>query len=110
MANWGGKREGAGRKQSVAYTSKTQGIYCSKQELITLKNYLAYRRCLMNDPLNLDGFDLGEYRIKHTTFLHWMGGLMEDEDWEDFRQCMELDTVERLEKQYRKRMEKLGKA
>ncbi|SFB10348.1 hypothetical protein [Selenomonas ruminantium] len=110
MNNWGGKREGAGRKKEVAYTSKTQGIYCSSPELIHLKNYLAYRRCMMNDPLNLNGTDGGEFWIKHSTFLAWMGGRMENEDWEDFRQHLEPGTVEKLEKAYEKRMKKLEKA
>ena len=104
---WGGKREGAGRKKEVAYTSKTQGIYCSTIELINLKYYLTYRRCLMSDPLNLNDIDVGEYRIKHSSFLAWMEGNMEDEDWEDYRRCMKPKTVEKLEKAYEKRMTKL---
>ena len=41
---WGGKREGAGRKQETPYTSKPRSIYCTKEELISLKAYLKFLR------------------------------------------------------------------
>ena len=105
---WGGKREGAGRKKSVAYTSKTYGIYCSQRELIRVKNFLAFERCLMADVLNLNGRDEGEFRLEYRTVQHWMGGIMEEEDWEQMRSCLEPATVERLKKEYEKKMPKLN--
>lgn len=105
---WGGKREGAGRKKSVAYTSKTYGIYCSRRELVRLKNFLAFERCLMEDATTMNGRDLGEYKLEYRTVRNWIGGVMEEENWEQMENCLEPATVERLKKEYKKRMAKLN--
>ena len=107
---WGGKREGAGRKKEVSYTSKTQGIYCDAYELIRLKSYLAFCRCLNKNGLNGPDMDSGARRLKYGTICNWMFYMMEEEDWEDFRQCLKPGTVERLEKAYEKRLKKLEKS
>lgn len=103
---WGGKREGAGRKKSTPYTSKTQGIYCNTYELLDLKKYLAFMRCIYDNPLNGVDKDAGVWRLKYLTISNWMFLMMTDEDWAEMQSCLKPDTFSRLEKEYKKRMDK----
>ena len=103
---WGGKREGAGRKKSTPYTSKTQGIYCNTYELLDLKKYLAFMRCIYDNPLNGVDKDAGVGRLKYQTISNWMFLMMTEEDWEEMESCLKTDTFSRLEKEYKKRIDK----
>ena len=97
--NWGGKREGAGRKQTVLDNSKPRSIYCSQGEFIKIKRFLAFERSLQTDTAEIsDTTDSGAWNdnLRYVSFRKFISDTMAPKDWHNLEQCLQPDTVQQL--------------